>query len=212
MIDKNLVTSDVLNAILDGGRPLSYENSLWDFKKQFPDNSGYLSDDKKVLAEFESAEFVKDVVAFHNSFGGYIIGGIDEKSTEVPFFQCQNILTRKFAIDKLSAKIEKYTRSKIDLKYNIVEHTHDGIKYFLRVIYIPKRALSETAVKMLRHSPEKKGKRAFEKGTVYARISDVCVPNTVDANVMPFVCSDRNWLPEKNQQILENNLPRVRTH
>ncbi len=67
LIDRGCVGREVLEALSDSsGQLASRESDLWDYKVQ-------VSDDK--LAQ---AEFVRDIVALHNSYGGYLIIGVSD--------------------------------------------------------------------------------------------------------------------------------------
>lgn len=73
--------TDVLDYLLPNGRPHAYETSLWDYKRHLPNLSGR-GEDLDQQTALEIAEIVKDVVAFHNSYGGYIVAGIDQYADE----------------------------------------------------------------------------------------------------------------------------------
>ena len=76
---------DLITCLFSNGRALDTESPLWDFKRKYPDWSRYKSKEasEKSACKAEISELVKDCVAFHNSFGGFIVFGIDD-NTRLP--------------------------------------------------------------------------------------------------------------------------------
>ena len=78
------IGSQVADELLPGGEPLLYERALWDYKIKFPSPTvTKLPDDLHQEHITEVAELIKDVVAFYNSNGGYLLAGVDDKSRKV---------------------------------------------------------------------------------------------------------------------------------
>jgi Putative DNA-binding domain len=97
LVHQQAVTSELLELVLPGGQPLAQESLFWDFKRDFPDITSLNSRE-----EYNAAlhEIVKDAVAFHNSYGGFIIAGVDEQA---PDPLCGS--SAKFRIDDLNNRI-----------------------------------------------------------------------------------------------------------
>lgn len=77
-VEEGRIDEAVLDLVLPGERPREYETVLWDYKRKFPNTSGKFIDGADDPNEDEVCQIIKDVVSFYNSFGGYIVGGIDE--------------------------------------------------------------------------------------------------------------------------------------
>src|SRR5262245_19761884 len=90
LIIDECVDDRVLNYVLHSHRPHAWEGALWDYKRDLPPTSGRGTDAKRSSAQERIAELVKDVVSFHNSYGGYIVAGIDQHADE-PWVGCENI-------------------------------------------------------------------------------------------------------------------------
>jgi predicted HTH transcriptional regulator len=89
----------VVDYLLPRGIPQEYETSLWDYKRHLPNTSGRGDPTSIQSAGIQIAELAKDVVAFHNSYGGYIIAGIDQYA-DSPVVGCSNLSAEGFAVEK----------------------------------------------------------------------------------------------------------------
>lgn len=205
LVHQQAVTSEILELILPGGRPLPQESLLWDFKRDLPDVTAFESKD-----EYNAAlhEIVKDVVAFYNSYGGFIIAGVDEKA---PNPLCGS--STKFNINDLNNRIEASTGANITCVLSALptkSMSHE--KCNLTVIAVPKRAYDKDPVSFLKSAPGFKGKRAFEKGSTYVRIRDNNLPASERRDYWQFLFSDRSEF-EKHKPVpakpLQNNLPPI---
>lgn len=193
----------VLNFILPGNKPLSWESSLWDYKRKLPNTSGRGSTEEKTAANAAIAELIKDVVAFHNSFGGYIISGVDQHAP-APIIGCDELDTAEFTLEKFNEQVSAYTRGKFACKFRKL--TVAGKT--LGLLLVPMRGSNSPVVRMTKGAPERQGKSAFRKGEILARIGDACLPVQNDLQGLQFVCSRRRLssdVPEFPR--IENNLP-----
>jgi hypothetical protein len=74
----------VLDELMPEGVPHNYERSLWDYKSILPSPlSAKPSMEEKKAYDLSMAGIIKDAVAFYNSYGGYLVIGIDDKTREV---------------------------------------------------------------------------------------------------------------------------------
>ena len=196
--------SKVLAYLLPNGRPHSYETSLWDYKRHLPNTSGRGEATAVQEAALEIAELVKDVVAFYNSYGGYIVAGIDQYA-EQPVVGCTNLDAAGFTVEKLNEQLKSYTRTTIDCRFaRHTIQTGSGLKE-IGLLVIPMRPASSPVVRMARGAPEVKNKASYAKNAIFARIGDSCSPMRDDASFLQFLCSSRT--PGAKPKSIEHNLP-----
>lgn len=193
----------IVDALLPDGKPFAYETSLWDYKRKFPVTTGRI--DKSVVEQDESAlaEFIKDIVSFYNTFGGYILGGVAEGESQI--IGCDAIKDGSFQLDKLNDKIQSYTKQRIECRF--VSLAFGQEKIGLGLLFIPRRADYAPIARMARGAPEIKGKSAFKKHDIYGRLNDKSTPARVERNLLPLLCSKRLYNISNDQKILENSLP-----
>lgn len=208
LLDSGTLDQSVLDIILPGGVPLEYETALWDYKREFPNTSGKHIAGATDPDEHAICEFMKDVVAFHNSFGGYIVGGVGEFQSE-PLVGCKNSENFAFRLDKLNDKLTAYTKSNIRCRIEKFTLSQGGTNRCISLLYVPRRGENSSIVRFVKGAPENKKKQAFQKGDIFARIDDKCLSARVNNIVIPFVCSKR--LLQNNSATpyfpAENNLP-----
>jgi hypothetical protein len=190
----------VVNYVMPEGKPHAWESGLWDYKRSLPSTSGRGTAEEKAAAQDALAELVKDVVAFHNAYGGYIIAGVDQHAND-PIVGCNELGIDGFTIEKLNEQLVAYTRTKINCRFKILADS-------AVVILIPMRKPGTPVVTMARGAPERaKGRPAFKKGDIYARIDDACLPVQSDLQGLQFVCSPRDFGLDVTLHRVENNLP-----
>jgi hypothetical protein len=194
----------VLDYLLPNGLPHSYETSLWDYKRHLPNLSGRGSAPELQAAALEIAELVKDVTAFHNSYGGYIIAGVDQYA-EQPIVGCYNLNAGGFTVEKLNEQLKTYTKQRIDCRFaSHTVMTSMGPRE-VGLLVVPMRDASCAVVRMARGAPEVKNKASYQKNAIFARIGDSCMPVSDDASLLQLLCSGRalGGTPRR----IEHNLP-----
>ena len=195
---------EVLNYLLPGGRPHDYETSLWDYKRDLPNTSGRGDAGEQQEAGIAIAELIKDLVAFHNSYGGYIVAGVDQYAKE-PIRGCDNLDAAGFTVEKLNEQLKSYTKVRIDCRFVRLRISTASGDREIGLLVVPMRAADASVVRMARGAPEMKKKTSFEKGAIFARIGDSCVPLSDDAQLLQFLCSARVLGAPPRQ--LQHNLP-----
>ncbi len=103
----NDCSENVLKTLYDGTNFIEQEDYLWDYKVGL-DLSGKKLGSKPYQAKI--CEIAKDIAAFHNTLGGYIIFGVEDKTGKI--VGCDEV----FPADDL------LTRLKSDLKKNRRHH------------------------------------------------------------------------------------------
>jgi hypothetical protein len=88
LVCRGEIGPDILSEVLPSGEGLLYEKALWDYKLTLPSlpTSRKPSEEEKNEYAAKMAEIVKDVVSFYNSYGGYIIAGVDDRSRSIVGF------------------------------------------------------------------------------------------------------------------------------
>ena len=151
----------VINGILDpliieaAQRNLNFigECEVLDFKQQLP------------VSTYEYAKITRDLIAMHNSYGGFLVFGIREIDKDRTF-EIIGIANEKINIAKIRDLIKSYTGSELRIHANSVAINGKN----LDILFIAKRGKNENPVKFIRNGPEEKpGKLCFKKGDVVFR-------------------------------------------
>jgi hypothetical protein len=174
-----------------------HECEILDFKQQLPNG------------DFEYAKTVRDIVALHNSYGGFVVFGVREVERDRAF-EIVGVTPNGLQIAKLRDNARAYTG--VDLRLKPI-----GLKvgvFNLEVIWVAKRGLGEAPVRFLRNGPEEKpGALIFKKSeVVFRRIENNAVAK--QAEDYDFLFSNRqppslelNAKDIGNIQPLDHNLP-----
>jgi hypothetical protein len=134
------------------------------------------------------AELVKDAVAFHNAFGGYILFGVTDKGrNRLVGFEGE------FNCSELNAAVQRYTESSIECLYHTLETAVGNNDQKLRfgLLLIPRRAAGAPPVRMIRKGPEKPGGKLVFNADVYVRVRDQCRAAVNTHDDWLFLHSDR---------------------
>ena len=78
LIKRGALGGDVVKELLPAGQPLFFEKAKWDYKESLPTASANPTPDESKAHGAKMAEIVKDVVAFFNSHGGYLVAGVGD--------------------------------------------------------------------------------------------------------------------------------------
>ena len=124
IIRRNTISKLVLQGAIDGrivaqllrnGFAISDEAVLWDFKRELPSApQAKLNPAGQAAYDAKISEIIKDSVAFHNTFGGYVIAGIDDASREVVGFD------KPFDAPDLNKRIQGATGYSIEPIYRLL--------------------------------------------------------------------------------------------
>ncbi|MBH3331876.1 ATP-binding protein [Pseudomonas oryzihabitans] len=145
----NIGTSLIDELKINDETLVGYESELWDYKLT-------LQSTKLGLAEF-----VRDVIAFYNSHGGYLIlgvadGGEIRGTEELNHQQCAQAVRNYSGID-IPIKITNY-------------NTKNGL---LQLVFIPKRAASDVPLPISKNGPDvTERKPLFRPGDIFFRSTD----------------------------------------
>ena len=112
------------------------------------------------------ASLIKDVVAFHNSYGGVLLSGIDDSTREV----CGDDVGLDGAgltVEDLRARVTAATGVDIALRYGRFRHAPSGRT--VCALFIPQRARFNPPVELKSDSKERKGGDKGDKRPIYVR-------------------------------------------
>lgn len=132
------------------------EGEYWDFKQDFT-----LNDDQQI------ASLAKDVLAFHNTNGGAIIFGIEDKTHHISGLYQSQIVDRKQLLDKL----KRYVSNDVEIFLGQIPipNATNPSKY-IWIVFVKKYVYRVSEVR--NNGPEIKGKICIKKGDYYVRIQD----------------------------------------
>lgn len=190
----------VLDRLWCDGKFVPKECELWDYKRH-------------VSTEAETkAKTVLQVVSFYNTYGGYLIYGVDEVENDRVFLPI-GINENDLDLQQLRECIRNYTGEVIDVSYNVVNFSLAG-NVALGVLHIPKRPASVSPVFFGKNGPAVgQNKLLFQKDQAFIRLQDSCVP-AVKKTEMQLLFGPRNlaWqdeapFPLSREEPLYNNLP-----
>lgn len=173
------VSENILKILKEDEKFINKESHLWDYKERI-DTTDKIS----------IGEIVKDIVAFYNTFGGYLIIGVDDSGVVIGHQQ----------IDEKSIKTNLYNYTGSDIEISC------GHFNGVNVIHIPKRGNALVPVAISRIGPEKNKKSIFKPGEIYFRADDSSQTIRNDKD-LTFLLSTREIGRSNIQNIIQNNLP-----
>ncbi len=170
-IKNGQLDENVAATLFLGGVPIPYERQLWDYKLEFPELPVGRKATEEELAEHNGAlaEIVKDVAAFYNSFGGYIVVGVRNSPKEFVG------LVGEFDCDELNKKVLAATGQQIECCYRKLQ-IDSGEQKMIGLLFVPQRNDGDLPAQFLKDAPLKKsGKKPYSKGDIYFRFADDCI-------------------------------------
>ncbi len=187
-VDNRALLPNVLKLLFPGGRPFDCEGQLWDYKVEVPILGVDPLEAEKQTHRIAIGELVKDAVAFHNAYGGYIVFGVKDKGNNRLVG-----VTDTFNCADFNKTLQSYAGTNIECLYNSVEWTkvgqHEPIN--IGLLLIPRRAAGVPPIKLVRKGPENpNGKRCFQD-EIYVRVRDECRTATNTHEDWLFLHSDR---------------------
>ena len=171
------VGESVLDLIIASGEVVPKESDYWDFKAQLPDPGDIVS----------MARFVRSVAAFYNTFGGYLIYGIQETETDLRW-QVAGIGKVKVPVKEMRGALKKYFRETIDITIRELNHNQNRVA----LIHVPKRPPKEDPIAVVKTGPNKgKGSPIFRERETLFRNKDECLI-ALTAHDFAFLGGERN--------------------
>lgn len=146
------------------------ECEVLDFKQQIP------------ATDLEYAKTARDLVALHNSYGGFLVFGVREAEKDRAF-EIVGVQSGGIQINKLRDLARSYTGSELRMQANST--IIDGKR--LEIVCVAKRSVGESPIKFAKNGPEEKpGKLCFKRGDVVFR--------RIESNAVALVPDDYDFL------------------
>lgn len=190
LIQDGIVGPTVVTALDLGSPELVHECELVDYKREF-DSSGS-----------GIAKTVRDIVAFHNTYGGYIVFGVEEKRKDEEYELSGS--ANEIDLQKLRGAIDKYTGANINIRVSAVQCM--GVD--LSLLYIPKS--SDKPVSFIADKQDEKNRAIFTRSETVLRDGDR-VRTARNADDWELLRSSRSYPPasilsgySKPQRIIHN--------
>jgi hypothetical protein len=204
-VENGTLDKRILDTLICDENFVPKECELWDYKRESGKDAVFL------------AETVLTIISFYNTYGGYIIYGIDEITDELIFIP-YGINSGELNLRQLKHVIANYIGEPIDISYKEIEYYIEVNKYIFGILHIPKRPSSKFPVFFGKDGPEKKnGRPIFQKDDTYIRVLDQCLPATKKEHYQLLFSERKNdflWDPKisisdkKSKTIIvDHNLP-----
>lgn len=185
LIRNTEIGGEVVRSLFPEEVPLAFETELWDFKRKPPALDERPDAEAREAHRLETHELIKDIVSFYNSYGGYIVFGVEDAGQN-------RVLGCNLTLDlgDISKRIKSHTGRDIQLYQNALKVGNRNVL----VLLVPRRPRSEDPVKFIKPAPiNKSGKTAYKKGSTYIRRLDECRPAESSAEDWAFLFSDRTF-------------------
>ncbi|MBP2157478.1 MULTISPECIES: RNA-binding domain-containing protein [Asticcacaulis] len=204
LIKLGCVDERVTEELLPNGVPVADEDVLWDYKETLPVQKANPTQEEKLDYAYKMGEIAKDVVAFYNSYGGYLVVGIRDNDYSICGFNDE------FDVNDLCKKIQGATRETIDAKFRIVDGSGQAYGRRIGILYIPERPRDRDPVQFLKDAPANAhSRRAYFANDIYMRSREECRSATTSADFAFLFNRDRFGLASVaiESSYIENNLP-----
>lgn len=186
-IQQGTLNEEVVHELLPNGSALLVEKALWDYKRELPLLAAdrQPSPEEKDLYAARMAAIVKDSVSFYNSYGGYIVAGVDDRTRAIVGFD------NHFSVEDLQKKIYAATGHRIDCHFALCDAKCADTPKKAGILFIPRRPYSVPPVQFRRNAPKNPstGSMAYKEGDIYLRIGDECRP-AHSAEDYSFLCGE----------------------
>ncbi|MBA6340007.1 ATP-binding protein [Colwellia sp. MB02u-10] len=202
-IYESILNGDVSKSVVEklvknDGTLLSKECELWDYKKKFEEsNDAYL-------------KALKSIISFHNTYGGYIIFGVDETEKDTSFVLCgieNNLIDQQ----RLRGRFDRYFSQRLDLTYEEINISSGNGDILVGLLHIPKRDNKTHSIAATSEGTNSKGKIILAKDAAYIRKIDEC-KQVISQLDFEFLVSSRDFYSEGEEKkvrknVIEHNLP-----
>jgi hypothetical protein len=203
MLMQGVTDVHVVQELLRNGTAITDEAVLWDFKRELPVIPS-VKMNQTLSSEYDVkfSEIVKDSVAFYNTYGGYLLIGIDDTTRAIVGFD------KSFDAADLNKRIQGATGHSIETIFRILYIDIESQTTAVGLLLIPKRS-SRTRPAQFKKSALKSptGKAAYEQNDVYFRQLNSC-KKAITAEELEFLFSSREIdVVLEGARTIENNLP-----
>lgn len=203
-IYESILCGDVSKSVIEklinsDGTCLPKECELWDYKRTFDGTKdSYL-------------KTLKSIISFHNTFGGYIVFGVEEIEKDTTFILTgveSNLIDQQM----LRGQFDRFFNQRLDLTYvelNISTHSKSVL---VGLLHIPKRDKRIHSIAAKIDGADSKNKIILQKDAVYIRKIDEC-KQVVSQSDFEFLVSERDFniqepeFKKARKNVIEHNLP-----
>jgi hypothetical protein len=206
LVREGCLDDRVVQLLLRDGEPLPFERELWDYKLQQPTHTRGqdLAKIDKSAIDKEWANLAKDVIAFYNSYGGYILFGIADSPRKIVGFKGE------FDVDELNHRVFGFSRVHIGCSFRVLASPDQTES--IGILLVPQRPDSQPITLTRKDGPIDHSKPLFLKGTVFLRKGDSCAKADEPEDFEFLVSAGRRALSFATAQplstpTLNNNLP-----
>ena len=172
LLDNGVTDGAVLSQLILNGRAISDEAELWDFKLEVPvlPVGVKLNDATKRSYDEKFAEIVKDCVALYNTYGGYLVIGVDNTTRNLMGF------SGAFDAADINKRIQAATQISVETIYRVVSFSDAATKPTeLGILFVPKRPAGVKPAAFKKDAPDRgNGQRAYRQNDFYLRERDNC--------------------------------------
>ena len=162
-VEKGCLDKSIIESLWLGSQFVPKEGWMWDYKSAMPS-------DRKSLCKL-----LLHISAFHNSFGGYIIYGIEEVVEDKKWVPCSKV-NIELDVSQIRNLCKEYLSELVDVSIRELEMVLSESKYHFMLLYIPKRKYAESPVKTRKQGPDQKPRKPlFLPDETYYRRLDECV-------------------------------------
>jgi|GEM_PF-1195270 hypothetical protein len=185
-IKNERIDNQVLDDLLPNGTPLLFERQMWDYKLELPSSSisSRATTEERQSHDAQVAEVMKDVASFYNSYGGYLVIGVQDNPRELLGFKGE------FNCDEFNKRMRGFTRQDVGCTFALHDvSVNGGGPKKVGLLLIPQRPDNSPPLQFTKDAPPSStGKRAFLRGDIYFRQSDECIPAKTSED-LAFLCS-----------------------
>ena len=166
LIQAETLSNEVLDLLLPDDRALGFEDSMWDYKISFPtlmaddDDEPGPPDIKYIIARG-----LRTLVAFHNSYGGYLVIGVDDTTRNITQFD------KALDVDKWRQKLYGATRHNIPIMYSVLTREFRSKETVrLGLLLVPRRAEADNPVQFRSDGPSSEsGRTSYKRNQIFFR-------------------------------------------
>lgn len=198
--NRGAVSNEVVSLVVDNGVCAPVESEIFDYKETQEDSPTAI------------AKLIRHIVSFYNSYGGYLLFGVQEEESET-LFNVVGVPENLLELESLKAKIRDFVGERIQISGTpIPSITAAGMDTYLYLLFIPKRPENDRPpVHFHKDGPG----QVFKKDDIYCRVGDECIeakgPRLFELSLPrpnPYLTAHGSWNFEKFiTRRIENNLP-----
>ena len=170
-----------------------------------------LVDYKETLSysKWSLAKTVKQIISFHNTYGGYLVYGVKETTRDTCYETCGNDVSVDLV--RLRSAIDRYTGVNIRLSVRELDVPTEDKTHRVSVLAIPQRQ-QKNPVYFIKEMNDQRNNLIFRKNQTVMRDGDRC-RTAMNGDDFEVLFSSRSYPPEGllrpagKEHVIEHNLP-----